>query len=400
MPLKHQETKNHKRKIYNTLNLVKFGVSVHWWLKITFRNELNYIQLFANWKTSLYLLFFIMLFSCSDENTVQPIDSIIGKGVFIVNEGNYMFSNSSLSYYNPNTREIENKVFYRANGFELGDVTQSMQIHDSLGFIVVNNSARVDVINISTFKYVGTISGLSSPRYVHIINNTKGYITDLYAKAITVFNPLTLEVTGSISVDNHSDKFYQHPTEQIVPFGKWVFTNCWSFDNKVLVIDTETDQVVDSIETDLQPIAIAIDKYEKLWVLTDGGYQGNPMGYEKPTLSRFDAITKIKELTYTFNLEDNPTEMQLNGTADTLYFINNQVWQLPLNTIDFLITPFIEKNNHRFYSLGVDPVTSEVYVSDAIDYLQPGLVYRYSPHGQPIDTFKVGIVPGAFCFKE
>jgi DNA-binding beta-propeller fold protein YncE len=311
-----------------------------------------------------------------------------------------MFSNSSLSYYNPVTREIENKVFYRANSFELGDVAQSMQIHDSLGFIVVNNSARVDVININTFNYVGTIGGLSSPRYVHIINKNKGYITDLYAKAIAIFNPITFKVTGSIPVDNHSGKFYQHPTELMVPFGKWIFTNCWSFDNKILVIDIETDQVVDSIETGLQPVSIGLDINEKLWVLTDGGYQGNPLGYEAPTLCRYDAVSKQKEVSFSFALDDNPLDIQFNGTGDTLYFINNHVWKLPVDGAEFPLEPFISKQNRLFSALGVDPATSEVYVSNAIDYLQPGLVYRYSPQGQPIDTFKVGIVPGAFCFKE
>ena len=72
-----------------------------------------------------------------------------GKGVFVVCEGTFMFANASLSYYNPDSSIIENSVFYRANKFKLGDVAQSMVIRDSLGFIVVNNSARVDVISTS-----------------------------------------------------------------------------------------------------------------------------------------------------------------------------------------------------------------------------------------------------------
>ena len=52
------------------------------------------------------------------------------------------------------------------------------------------------------------------------------------------------------------------------------------------------------------------------------------------------------------------------------------------------------------YGLDVDPDNSEVYIADAIDYVQPGIVYRISATKQPIDTFRVGIIPGAFAFKK
>ena len=38
------------------------------------------------------------------------------------------------------------------------------------------------------------------------------------------------------------------------------------------------------------------------------------------------------------------------------------------------------------------------YVADAIDYQQKGIVYRYSPEGELLDEFRVGIIPGAFCW--
>jgi len=338
--------------------------------------------------------------ACNDEQVFAPVESKTGKGVFIVNEGTFQASNGSLSYYDPVTKTVENKVFYRVNQIPLGDVAQSMIIHDSLGYVVLNNSGKVMIININTFEYAGSIKGLTSPRYIRVLNDSKGYISDLYSRTITIFNPQTFELTRTISTTNYSKTFNQHSTEQMVIYNNYLFTNCWNFDNQILVIDTQTDQVVDSIEVGVQPQSMVLDKYHVLWVLTDGGYKGNPFGYEQPELVAINAETRTIEQTFRFALENSPTELQLNGTADTLYFLNHGVWLMDVVTRNFPTVPAIDQGKKLFYSLGIDPVTSEIYVGDAIDYLQPGTVYRYSPQGEPIDTLKAGVVPGSFCFKE
>ncbi len=49
----------------------------------------------------------------------------------------------------------------------------------------------------------------------------------------------------------------------------------------------------------------------------------------------------------------------------------------------------------------VDPENGEIYVSDAIDYTQNGVVNRYSADGAALlDTFTVGVNPGGFCWRE
>jgi DNA-binding beta-propeller fold protein YncE len=359
-------------------------------------------------KIWLPLGLFLLTTACMDDDSLwltnpQAVNEG-SKGVFIVNEGNLMYNNASLSYYDIGNDIIYNDVFFNANALPLGDVALSMQIRDSLGYIVVNNSGRIYIIDINTFELKGKITGLTSPRHIHFVSETKAYVSDLYARAITIINLQTLEIEGTIETNNPNGQFFQHSSEQMVQYGDYVFTNSWSFDNKILVIDTRTDQWITTLDVGIQPRSMIIDRKGKFWVLCDGGYQANPFGHENPSLLRINPQTFETEQVFEFDINDYPRHMTTNAAQDTIYFVNRHLWRKSIYTDEepdvLLFSPYQAIFNSGFYSVGVDPVTSQIYLSDARDMVQPGLVYQINPSGEIMDTLKTGIIPGWFSFKK
>ena len=343
-----------------------------------------------------YCISLIIIFlsqSCQNDDTIRPINVNKTEGVFIINEGNFTYGNSSLSFYHKETDSVENNVFSRVNQVPLGDVGYSMSIRDSLAYIVVNNSGKIYVIDKNTFKFVNKIDGLKSPRYIHFVDETKMYISELYDQNITIANTQTYEITGYINL--------HQPVEQFIEYRNYIFTISWNLGNQIFIINKTTDTVVDSFTVTKQPNSMALDKNNTLWVLCDGGYQGIPGGKANPALVKIHAETFTIQKYFEFkDKTQRPASLCINNNRDSLLYINGDIWAMDINADQLPTVPFIPKGDKLFYSLAIDPENSDIYVSDAIDYQLAGIIYLYSKQGKMISNFKVGIIPGHFCFSK
>lgn len=367
------------------------------------------------YKMVMLLSVFMLTAACSnsDPDIGGEQFSKMGEGVLILCEGNYQAGNSTLSYYNPVTRKVENGVFQRANGgAKLGDTGQSIAIYDGVAYVAMENSGVIWALDTATFKVKGMLTTgktdyMINPRYIHFLSQEKAYVSDLYSPYITVFNPGTMEYVSSISTGQASI-FGYNSTEQMVQWGDRVFTNCWSYSNKILVIDTTCDEVCDSILlASPQPKSMAMDAHGKLWVITDGGYSTGDDSYGDniPHLYRIDAETLTVELDQMLDTDEGNVQLATNPDRTVLYLINNDVYRMGITDSHVPVRPFIQAERdsrgirHFLYGIGVNPYNGEIYVADAIDYSQSGVVYRYSADGTMLDKFRVGITPNGFAFK-
>lgn len=349
-------------------------------------------------KHRIILILLVLLTSCMKwEYTIQEDFTLPKNVLFVINEGNFQYGNATLTYYDPLLQTAENEVFLRSNGMKLGDVAQSMTIRGNVAWLVVNNSHVVFAINTTTLKEVGRIVNLTSPRYMHFISDEKAYITQIWDNRIFIVNPKRYAITGYIQVPNMTME--SGSTEQIVQKGKYVYINCWSYQNRILKIDTETDQIVGELTIGIQPTSLVLDANGKLWTVTDGGYEGSPYGYEAPALYRINPEEMRVEQRFDFEFGQSPSEIQVNGDATKIYWINDDIWEMDVNATSLPATPFLPSKGTIYYGLTVSPENGDVYVADAIDYVQQGKIYRYSATGEYIDEFYAGIIPGAFCWK-
>ena len=357
-----------------------------------------------------------LLAACSGSEGIYPEEEFQGsaQGVFVLCEGNFNSGNASLSYYDPEKRSVENGVFQRANDRKLGDTGQSITLHDGVAYVAVENSGIIWSIDAKTFRVRGQLTAsqtehMINPRYVHLVSDTKAYATDLYAPYITVFNPKTMSYTGSIATGQPS-RFDYCNTERMVQWSHYLFVNCWCYSDVILVVDTRTDEVTDSIhlQTSFQPKDMVIDAHDNLWVITDGGYYTaqDSYGQNIPHLYRINAKTRRVELDLPLQTDEASVQLALNPSGTTLYIINNDIYRMNITDTRFPSKAFIQApvdergTLHKLYGISVNPRNGDIYVADAVDYAQSGVVYRYGADGQLIHQFRVGINPNGFAFGE
>ena len=329
----------------------------------------------------------IFLISCKKDkvsDTITPFKADHG-GVYISNEGNFQSGNASLTYFNPLNETVYDDPFKQTNHQSLGDICQSMNIINGKLYIVVNNSGKIEVCDPYTLVKESTITGLTSPRYILSVNNSKAYVSDAYANHLSVINLNNNSISGTIALNGW--------TEQMLLKNNRIYvTN--TFSNYLYLIDPVNDILDDSILISKGSNSILEDLNGKIWVLCGGDY----LQTYNATLYRIDPATNQVEDKFTFASGDFPSRLCINGSGDSLYFLNKGINKMSVIDHALPVSPFIVSSGNNFYGLGINRTKNEIYVSDAIDYIQKGKVFRYRANGLAIDNFLVGIIPGDFLF--
>ncbi|NOX87494.1 MAG: hypothetical protein GXO77_00575 [Calditrichaeota bacterium] len=348
----------------------------------------------------IVLLTVIWLFVACDKN---PSGSKVEKkaqsvGAFIVNEGNFGKGNGSLSFYSFKDQSIQNDVFATINKRPLGDTPNSMTVWDTLGFIVVNNSNKIEVISLKSWKSVKTIemSGGSSPRNLAVVSDQKAYVTNLYANNVAVIDLKSLSLSGkTITVG-------ANPEEIVVLSGKaYVANSGFGSGNTISVIDAGSDKVVRTIKVGDNPTSLIIDEDNEINVLCTGRWPAWGDSTDKGTNGGVYVIDPVKGVVVdSIKITGHPSELSYGGNDLGFFILNGKVVSYSTDENKLLNESLIDNTKEFvfYYSLEADPVSQLLFVLDAKNYAQNGELLIFDFSGNLQKRLTTGIIPGAVTF--
>lgn len=330
--------------------------------------------------------------SCEEDDGNDQLNT---EGIYIVNEGG-MEANGSITLFNPDERETVQNYFSSNNDWNLGYIVQDLSFSGDKGFIVVNNSQKVEIVKKETFESLGVIEGLSYPRQFLGINDNKGYLTNGSSANggngnVFVIDMSDYTITDTIEVGKGPESMVKYENNVYI-------TNSGghSADNSVSVIDTENDKVTETIEVKDIPTDIARDANDNLWVFCKGlgsWQEGGPTNSHLVKINTSDNSTTeydIGEVTsfgnYLLATDQDSKFIYYTGT--------NGIYKMDTEASSVPESPIIETIP---YGLDVNPENGNIYCM--VSGESSGYAIRYDNENNLIDSTKVGISPNAAIFE-
>lgn len=345
---------------------------------------------------------FVMLFSGCEKNDTPSLEKDYSHGIYIVNEGTFQSNNGSISFYDPQEGVIINGVFESVNGRALGDIVQSFAtVGDTTGLIVVNGSAKLEVIDLRTFKTITDPVPVDYPRYFLPLTYNRGYLTGGNLQGYVYDIDLrTFEIKDSIQVGNGP--------ETMVKLYDMVYvanSGGWATDSILIGIHAPDNQLSDTIQVGKAPVDLVFDGSEHLWVYCKGQavYNWDPP-YD--LISETDALLQKVDVRHGTILWQgkvgragdytaSPPRISASPDGESIYYLRpDGVYKISADNPSIPQTPLISGS---FYGLDVNPDDGDIYVFEA-SFTGNGTMKIHNENGIPLLEGTVGIVPNGAVF--
>jgi hypothetical protein len=328
------------------------------------------------------------------------------KGVYVLNEGNMNMNKATLDFVDYTTGLYRRNIYNQANPEVtkgLGDVGNNMAVYGSKLYVVVNNSNKVEVLNAKTGKRITQIN-LVNCRHI-VFHNNKAYAS-AYLSAIAdpnAPNGIVAEIDTTTLLIERRVTVGRQPEEIAVVGNKLYVANSGgysppNYERTLSVVDLISFTETKRIDVAINLNHVKADRYGDLYVNSQGDYLTiTPKLFVIDTQT--DRIKKTFDLqAQNFCIDDDLAYVISTGTGGQKYSYN----LINIKDETLLSQQFITDGTQNQiaapYGLTVNPLTKEILVTDARDYVSPGTLYCFSPTGSRKWSVITGDVPAHFAF--
>lgn len=361
----------------------------------------------------------IMLTGCRGEIYVQPgeteetdLPRNTGiSGFYLLNEGNMGSNKCSLDYFDETTGNYMRDIYAGRNPGvvkELGDVGNDLEIYGSRLYAVINCSHKVEVMRASDAVRIGKVDipncryAIGDGGYLYVSSYVSPVQLDPHAPRGAVYKVDTL----SLAVVDRVDVGYQ-PEEMAIVDGRLYVANSGGYrkpdyDRTLSVVNLDGFYVEGEIDVAINLHHVKRGPRGLLYVTSRGNNSDIPSSLHvvDPRLGR--VVTVI----------DTPvTDLWIHG--DSAYVYSSAVNEYTgSTTVSYSI---IDLTTHRVADpsiikdgtdgdirlpscIAVHPVTGEIYIADARNYVTSGRLHCYNPDGTRRWSQRTGEIPSSIAF--
>lgn len=358
-------------------------------------------------KNVLYLLLLLSLMACRNTPVVTPQEELLfHHGLYLLNEGNMGSNKATIDFYDIEGDSLIRDIYPTVNPSqikELGDVGNDIAIYGGKLYAVINVSGKIEVMN-SQARRIGQVDVPNCRSLA--FNGAYAYVTS-YAGPVDYNNPnysqrgyvakidtASLEVIGTCLVGYQPngiacDGQYLY----VANSGGYMAPN---YDSTVSVIALDKFEEVERIPVAVNLDALVFDPVHKaLFVSSLGDYINHPAALYRINLTGERTIEKMPFAA---------SKMCLTGESLYYYsydYVSAQYGVLNTATLRNQALSFEGKEITSIvpYGLFVEHEGGDIYLTDARDYVTPGVLYRFTSEGKLLSKFRTGDIPGHFALK-
>ena len=313
-----------------------------------------------------------------------------GGQYFTLCEGNFSQANASLWSLDESLTTMDGPLLWNTSNHPLGDVGQSLTLHEDKLYIVMNGSHEIRVVNLELGAEIGDDIDLhdSSPRYMAIHNETgRGYVSSWNLGALLILNLNTGAIIDTLLLNALP--------EQLLIYGDDLFVSIpmhtdWSGNNKVLQINLagSEPEVIHSYDVIEGPGAMALLN-DQLYVTSI---------YYNDAWETFSGTSRIDLTTSSVVTMDHG--YYTNYSAD-IEIIEGELFRTYGNSIVPLnedLSLNLTASIGVFTDVYTFSVANDKILIGSSDFVAPDQVGVYSITGESLANFNVGALPSDFVY--